>query len=82
MSAIIKANPTMGVDQWMLVTMTARNWWFIISLVPAGVGVMGKMQGIYTFSSHMKYAWTILVGYVANFYFDLVFSISNIRIGH
>ena len=30
----------------------------------AGVGVMGKLHGIYTFSSHMKYAWTILVGYI------------------
>jgi len=25
---------------------------------------MGKLHGIYTFSSHMKYAWTVLVGYM------------------
>ena len=67
MSAILKANPTMGVDQWMLVTMTAGIGGSLISFgSAAGVGVMGKMQGIYTFSSHMKYAWTILVGYVAS----------------
>ncbi|RUM70050.1 MAG: sodium:proton antiporter, partial [Sulfurovum sp.] len=30
----------------------------------AGVGVMGKLHGIYTFSSHMKFAWTVLVGYI------------------
>ena len=29
----------------------------------AGVGVMGKLHGIYTFKSHMRYAWTILIGY-------------------
>ena len=67
MSAILKANPTMGVDQWMLVTMTAGIGGSLISFgSAAGVGVMGKMQGIYTFSSHMKYSWTILVGYVAS----------------
>jgi len=35
----------------------------------AGVGVMGKMQGIYTFTSHMKYAWTILVVYILSVVF-------------
>ena len=65
MSAILKANPEMGVDQWMLVTMTAGVGGSLISFgSAAGVGVMGKMHGIYTFSSHMKYAWTILVGYI------------------
>lgn len=64
MSAILKANPTMGVDQWMLVTMTAGIGGSLISFgSAAGVGVMGKMHGIYTFGSHMKFAWTILVGY-------------------
>ena len=67
MSAILKANPTMEVDQWMLVTMTAGIGGSLISFgSAAGVGVMGKMHGIYTFSSHMKYAWTILVGYVVS----------------
>jgi Na+/H+ antiporter NhaD/arsenite permease-like protein len=67
MSAILKANPNMEVDQWMLVTMTAGIGGSLISFgSAAGVGVMGKMHGIYTFSSHMKYAWTILVGYIVS----------------
>lgn len=67
MSAILKANPTMEVDQWMLVTMTAGIGGSLISFgSAAGVGVMGKMHGIYTFSSHMKYAWTILIGYIVS----------------
>lgn len=67
MSAILKANPDMGVDQWMLVTMTAGVGGSLISFgSAAGVGVMGKMHGIYTFGSHMKYAWTILVGYIVS----------------
>jgi hypothetical protein len=27
---------------------------------------MGKLHGIYTFSSHMKLAWTVLVGYIVS----------------
>jgi hypothetical protein len=27
---------------------------------------MGKLKGIYTFAAHMKYAWTILVGYIVS----------------
>ena len=68
MSAVLKADPNMGTDaqsQWMLVTMTAGIGGSLISFgSAAGVGVMGKMHGIYTFSSHMKYAWTVLVGYI------------------
>ena len=64
MSAVLKANPTMGLDQWMLVTLTAGVGGSMISFgSAAGVGVMGKLHGIYTFSSHMKYAWTIIIGY-------------------
>ncbi len=65
MSAILKADPPMGIDQWMLVTMTAGIGGSLISFgSAAGVGVMGRMRGIYTFGSHMKYAWTVLAGYI------------------
>lgn len=65
MSAILKANPNMGLEQWMLVTMTAGIGGSLISFgSAAGVGVMGKLHGIYTFSSHMRYAWTVLAGYI------------------
>jgi len=64
MSAVLKANPVMGLDQWMLVTLTAGIGGSMISFgSAAGVGVMGKLHGIYTFGSHMKYAWTIVIGY-------------------
>jgi len=70
MSAVLKANPDMGADaqsQWMLVTMTAGVGGSLISFgSAAGVGVMGKMHGIYTFASHMKYAWTVLIGYIVS----------------
>jgi len=53
--------------QWMLVTMTAGIGGSLISFgSAAGVGVMGKMRGIYTFNTHIKYAWTILAGYAVS----------------
>jgi len=70
MSAVLKAGPDMGADshaQWMLVTLTAGVGGSLISFgSAAGVGVMGKLHGIYTFASHMKLAWTVLVGYIVS----------------
>ena len=67
MSAVLKASPEMGLEQWMLVTLTAGVGGSLISFgSAAGVGVMGKLPGIYTFGAHMKYAWMILVGYIVS----------------
>ncbi len=65
MSAVLKASPSLGLDQWLLVTLTAGIGGSLISFgSAAGVGVMGKLKGVYTFTAHMKLAWTILIGYV------------------
>ncbi len=67
MSAVLKANPSIDHAQWMLVTMTAGIGGSLISFgSAAGVGVMGKMHGIYTFASHIKLAWTVLIGYLVS----------------
>ena len=67
MSAVLKASPELGLDQWMLVTLTAGIGGSLISFgSAAGVGVMGKLKGVYTFSAHMKMSWTILVGYIVS----------------
>jgi Na+/H+ antiporter NhaD/arsenite permease-like protein len=67
MSAVLKASPTMGLDQWMLVTLTAGVGGSLISFgSAAGVGVMGKLPGIYTFGAHMRYSWMILIGYIVS----------------
>jgi len=77
MSAVLKANPDMNTSQWMLVTLTAGIGGSLISFgSAAGVGVMGKLKGVYTFNSHMKYAWTILIGYwtsVGIWYFQFIY---------
>jgi len=65
MFAVLKANPVMDTTQWMLVTLTAGIGGSLISFgSAAGVGVMGKLRGIYTVGTHMKYAWTVALGYV------------------
>ena len=65
MAAILKADPGMPASEWMLVTLTAGIGGSLISFgSAAGVGVMGRMKGIYTFGSHLKFAWTILAGYI------------------
>ena len=67
MSAILKSSPSMGVDQWLLVTLTAGIGGSLVSFgSAAGVGVMGRLRGIYTFGAHMKHSWTILVGYIVS----------------
>ena len=64
MSAVLKSSPDLELSQWMLVTLTAGVGGSMISFgSAAGVGVMGKLHGVYTFGSHMKYAWTIVIGY-------------------
>ncbi|MDY0121546.1 MAG: sodium:proton antiporter NhaD [Sulfurimonas sp.] len=64
MSAVLKSSPDLELSQWMLVTLTAGVGGSLIAFgSAAGVGVMGKLRGVYTFGSHMKFAWTILIGY-------------------
>ncbi len=64
MSAVLKASPNIPLEQWMLVTLTAGVGGSMISFgSAAGVGVMGKLKGVYTFGAHMKMSWTIVVGY-------------------
>jgi len=67
MSAVLKSNLQIEHSQWMLVTLTAGVGGSLISFgSAAGVGVMGRMKGIYTFWSHMKYGWSVLLGYIAS----------------
>ncbi|NOR51552.1 MAG: sodium:proton antiporter, partial [Gammaproteobacteria bacterium] len=64
MFSVLQANPDLPISQWLLVTLTAGIGGSLIAFgSAAGVGVMGKLRGIYTFGAHLRYTWTILVGY-------------------
>ncbi|MBS0287564.1 MAG: sodium:proton antiporter NhaD [Proteobacteria bacterium] len=66
MYAVLTMNPTMSEGQWLLITLTTGIGGSLLSIgSAAGVALMGQAKGHYTFISHLKWAWAILLGYFA-----------------
>jgi Na+/H+ antiporter NhaD/arsenite permease-like protein len=64
--AVITMSPQMHLGQWLLLTLTAGVGGSLLSLgSAAGVALMGSARGSYTFSSHLKWSWAILLGFAA-----------------
>ena len=67
MYAVLNMNPAMSEGQWLLITLTAGVGGSLFSVgSAAGVGLMGQARGMYTFFSHLKWSWAILLGYLAS----------------
>jgi len=67
MFAVLQMNPDMPLYQWMLVTLTAGVGGTMLSIgSAAGVALMGTSRGMYTFFSHLKWTWAIVLGYAAS----------------
>jgi Na+/H+ antiporter NhaD/arsenite permease-like protein len=67
MFAVLAMEPAMDHGQWLLVTLTAGVGGSLLSIgSAAGVAVMGQARGIYTFFSHLKWSWAIMLGYAAS----------------
>jgi len=67
MFAVLEMNPDMSHGQWLLVTLTAGVGGSMLSIgSAAGVAVMGQARGVYTFFSHLKWSWVIVLGYAAS----------------
>ncbi|MEE8495735.1 MAG: sodium:proton antiporter NhaD [Xanthomonadales bacterium] len=67
MFAVLEMSPDMSQGQWLLVTLSAGVGGSMLSIgSAAGVAVMGTAKGIYTFFSHLKWSWAILLGYIAS----------------
>ncbi|HET7770344.1 MAG TPA: sodium:proton antiporter NhaD [Chloroflexota bacterium] len=67
MFAVLSMDPELSLGQWLLVTLTAGVGGSILSVgSAAGVALMGQARGIYTFGAHLKWAWTIVLGYAAS----------------
>jgi Na+/H+ antiporter NhaD/arsenite permease-like protein len=63
--AVLSMGPAMDHGQWLLLTLTAGTGGSLLSIgSAAGVALMGIAQGGYTFSSHMRWAWAVALGYV------------------
>lgn len=64
--AVLTMNPHMDTGQWLLITLTAGVGGSLLSIgSAAGVALMGIGKGHYTFLSHLKLSWTILLGFAA-----------------
>jgi NhaD family Na+/H+ antiporter len=64
MYAVITMRPEMSEGQWLLVTLTAGIGGSLLSIgSAAGVALMGQAKKHYTFFSHLKWTWAILIGY-------------------
>jgi Na+/H+ antiporter NhaD/arsenite permease-like protein len=73
MYAVLTMDPPMGVDQWLLVTLTAGVGGSLLSIgSAAGVALMGQARGIYTFFSHLKWSWAVALGYAASIWVHLL----------
>ncbi len=73
MFAVLSMQPQMGVEQWLLVTMTAGVGGSLLSIgSAAGVALMGQARGRYTFFSHLKWTPVIALGYVASIYVHML----------
>ena len=67
MYAVLKMSPEMGLDQWLLITLTCGVGGSLLSVgSAAGVAVMGVDREHYSFMSHLKWAPVIALGYVAS----------------
>lgn len=67
MYAVLKMDPAMGLDQWLLITLTTGVGGSLLSVgSAAGVAVMGVDRKNYTFMKHLKWAPAIAVGYFAS----------------
>lgn len=64
MFSVLTMFPDMSHGQWLLATLTAGIGGSLLSIgSAAGVALMGQARGTYTFMSHMKWSWAILLGY-------------------
>jgi Na+/H+ antiporter NhaD/arsenite permease-like protein len=66
MYAVIKMDPAMDIQQWLLITLTAGIGGSLLSVgSAAGVAVMSVDKENYTFISHLKWTPFIALGFIA-----------------
>ena len=67
MLSVLTMEPNISQGQWLLVTLTAGVGGSLLAVgSAAGVGLMGQAKGLYTFTSHLKWAPVIALGYAGS----------------
>ena len=65
MYAVLSMDQTLPLAQWLLLTLVIGTGGSLLAIgSAAGVALMGQASGIYTFRSHLKWSWAILLGYL------------------
>jgi len=77
MFAVLTMSPEMTHGQWLLVTLTAGVGGSLLSIgSAAGVALMGQARGVYTFLSHLRWAWAIGLGYALSIWAHILINAS------
>jgi Na+/H+ antiporter NhaD/arsenite permease-like protein len=77
MFAVLEMNPDMSLGQWQLITLTAGVGGSMLAVgSAAGVAVMGQARGVYTFFSHLKWSWAVVLGYAASVWCHLTINVA------
>jgi Na+/H+ antiporter NhaD/arsenite permease-like protein len=72
MFAVLTMNPDMSSGQWMLITLSTGVGGSLVSIgSAAGVVLMGLVRNHYTFMNHLRWSWTIALGYIASVFTHL-----------
>ncbi len=65
--AVLTMDPQMDHVQWLLLTLATGVGGSLLSIgSAAGVALMGLAGKNYTFMSHLKWSWAVLLGYIAS----------------
>jgi Na+/H+ antiporter NhaD/arsenite permease-like protein len=72
MVAVLEMYPTMDVQQWLLVTLTAGVGGSLLSIgSAAGIALMGQARGYYTFFMHLRWTPAIALGYALSIWLHM-----------
>jgi NhaD family Na+/H+ antiporter len=73
MVAVLEMHPTMDVQQWLLVTLTAGVGGSLLSIgSAAGIALMGQARGTYTFFTHLRWTPAIALGYALSIWLHML----------
>ena len=73
MVAVLEMHPSMDLQQWLLVTLTAGVGGSLLSIgSAAGIALMGQARGQYTFFTHLRWTPAIALGYALSIWLHLV----------
>jgi Na+/H+ antiporter NhaD/arsenite permease-like protein len=67
MGAVLKSSIDVPLRDWLLLTLTLWIWGSLLSFWSvAGVWMMGKLKGVYTFWAHLRFFPIILLWYIVS----------------